>query len=156
MDVDVCYWAYAAIQSLLFLICVTGAGFAFWSFETRRAPRPALWWLLPFIAAMDIALAVDAGKWVLVRALDTPHSVAMIQTVSTAQNYAEYAITRGFLLTIAALQVLPVWLVRWRSRGSALGLIFAVLLVLSIAAAGFHYQQIVRYCADADLACRTD
>jgi hypothetical protein len=53
--------------------------------------------------------------------LDTTHSLAMIQTVS---------------------------MVRWRSRGSALGLIFASLLVLSIAAAAFHYQLIARFCAN--------
>jgi hypothetical protein len=63
---------------------------------------------------------------------------------------------RSVLLTIAALNVLPVWLVRWRSRGSGLALIFAVLLVLSIAAAAFHYQQIARFCADAELAGRSD
>jgi hypothetical protein len=97
MDVDASYWVYAAIQSLLFLIFVTGAGFyAFWSYETRRAARPTLWWLLPFIAAMDVALAVDAGKWVLVRAIDTPHSVAMIQTVSSAQNTPSTQSRAGF------------------------------------------------------------
>jgi hypothetical protein len=43
----------------------------------------------------------------------------------------------------------------WRSGGSALGLIFAVVLVLSIAAAALHYQKIARFCADAELACRS-
>jgi hypothetical protein len=154
--VGVSYWAYAAIQSLLFLICVFGAGFyAFWSFETRHAPRPALWWLLPFIAAMDVALAVDAGKWILVRAVDSAHSVAMIHTVKQSQSYLEYAVTRGFLLTIVALQVWPVWRVR-EHDGRKLAAIFIGLMLLSLSAAAFHHRQIVGYCAAFELACRTE
>ncbi|MFC3695511.1 hypothetical protein [Chenggangzhangella methanolivorans] len=110
MEVKFSYWVYAAIQSLLFMICATGAVFcAFWAWESRTPPRPTLWWLLPFIAAMDVGLMVDATKWILVRASNTEHSVEMIQAVKTAQNYTEYALTRGFVLTIAAQQVWSMW-----------------------------------------------
>ena len=155
MVVETWYWVYAAVQTLLLLTCLTGAAlYARWALVAHRfEPRPLLWLLLPFIAAMDIALTVDAGKWIMVRAFNTAHSVEMIQTVKQAQGYAEYAITRGFLLTIAALQVWPVWRVR-KQNGRTLAAIFVGLVLLSIAAAGFHRQQIDSYCAESVVACR--
>ena len=156
MTIEWTYWVYATIQSMLVFTCVASCVlFARWSWETRTAPRPQLWEILPLSVWTHAAIGIWAVRWIMPRITDMPFTVKMLHAVSESQSYTGYALTSGALLLGVGLKLRKVWTTRQWSAGWLVAM-FSILLIFAMGATIYHERQIKKFCASDAFECRVE